>query len=253
MSMEIPADKAAIIERAREMEAGDWKALEGMTDAELDEWEAELEGAYVYQKGAHGSAKYNVRPIPHNKTRLDAISAVTAERSRRQREYNERSRNKLVRDQSIVDGAKAAREAVELLNRADSLDAGLFYEVPEPPEMDVARASDAELDKMAATCRDIEKADRDWNLTGRTAEMAASVAMVKTEAAERIAAELAEIAKKHADRASGARSLLDAIREEEERREHERRQAEEGRTPEAMEARIAELESRLTERDGDGK
>lgn len=249
---EITPEKAAIIERAREYEAGGWSALQGMTDAELEAFREEVDGAYVWQPGKHGSAARNVPIHPHNQTRLDALTAITAEKSRRYQEFAERSRQTIRRATNIKDAAEGARKAVELLEYALMMDKGLPSPVPEPPALDVANATDGELKGTAAACRGIiaESERPGYNETNRErlTKQAEAIGMIKSKAARTIAAELMERVGKYAERLEAARVLLADIEAEQERRERERAEAAARHTPEFMERRIAELEKQMADR-----
>ena len=242
IELEIPADKAATIERARKMQADGWKALEAMSDGELEEWDAELQAAYVYQPGKHGSAGLNMPIHPHNQARLDALSAVVDEKGRRRQEYYARSRDTNNRAAYIIEAAELVARAAELVEHAYSLHVGWPNEVPDPPALDLGAASDSQLEKMAASCRRITDFAHASSDASKQAE---AIGQLKGAAARAISAELQERAGRHAARVEAARALLEAIPAEQERRERARREDAARRTPEAMEQRIAELERQL--------
>lgn len=248
--LEIPPEKAAIIERAREYEADGWSALQDMSAAELEAFREEVDGAYVWQPGAHGSAARNVPIHPHNQMRLDTLTAITAEKSRRYQEFAERTRQTSARADSINEAAEGARKAVELLEYALKLDKGIPDEVPEPPALDVASATDGELKGTAAACRGIisERDNRNEAPHERLERQAEAISTIKSKAARMVSAELMERAGKYADRLEAARVLLADIEAEQERRERERAEAADRQTPEFMERRIAELEKQMADR-----
>ena len=242
-SLEIPPEKAAVIDRAREMQAGGWHALEEMTEAELDAFESEVDAAYVWQQGAHGRMGSNLPIHPHNQTRLDAMSAVTAERSRRREEHNRRVNEINARAAHIRQAAEHARAAVSELEAAHAIGpVGGPWPIGETPRLDVAGASDGELRSTADACRAILNEPYNESM----AEWAAAIGQIKGEPAQVIRDELAERAQRAADRRGDSHALLALILAEQEKRE--RAEADTRQTPEAMERRIAELEKQMAER-----
>ena len=250
LELDIPPAAAAVIERARRMQADGWSALKAMTDAELAEFEADLEGAYVWEPTKHGSAKYNQELHPHNQTRLDAKSAVTAEQGRRRREWMNHKSNQLERSRHITDVAEMLADVekeLEWIAATEPDGAVQVFREPVAPSLDVAAATDAELQKTAQECRRIAKTD-----TRRHRENARLFGLIKSATGKKVAAELTDRAEKFDAWKQSAAALLAEIEAEQARREAERRAMRESMTPEAMHARISELEFLLAEQSQGG-
>ena len=250
LELDIPPAAAAVIERARKMQADGWSALKAMTDAELGEFEADLEGAYVWEPAKHGSARHNQELHPHNQARLDAKSAVTAERSRRRREWLKHESEQLERGRRITDVSEALAEIEKNLEWIAAMEpdgAMQTFKEPVAPSLDVAAATDAELQKTAQECRRIASAD-----TRRHRENARLFGLIKSATGKKVAAELTDRADKFDAWKQSAAALLAEIEAEQARREEERRAMQESIRPEALHARISELEFLLAEQSQGG-
>ena len=243
--LDIPPEAAETIGRARAMQADGWAALADMGDAELDEFEREVDASYVFQ---------DWDPVhPHNALRLTTLSAITDERSRRRREAEVRSRNAASRASYIREAAEHVAKAAELVEAAYGIPEGWPNAVPEPPALDVEPATDGELDRTASACRAIIAESAGFNRSPHEllAEQAAAIGQLKGKAAREISAELAGRASRYAERLEAARLLLALILAEQEKRSRERAEVDQRLTPAALNARIAELEKQVAGKAGE--
>ena len=234
---QVPPEKEAVSARIRQMQAGNWKALEGMTDAELDGFEREVDAARMVLDFDH----------PHAVARDAAYKAIKHERARRFLQGQNARREQHNRAMMIHEAAELVRQAVEKIDMAYTIEPQAWYsQMCEVPALDVAAADDAELAEAGRVCVGIvnEKPDT-------YAEDSAVIAQLKGTSVRAISSELSERGKERAERLEKARSLLAEITAEQARRERERRELEERTTPEGMEKRLAALEKALLEKGGE--
>ena len=233
--LDIPPDKAAVIARLDEMKQGEWKALQSLSYAELDELEDEVDSSYVYQP--RGTLIH-----PHNQMRLDGLSAIAAERGRRRHEWQRHEGEQYRRAQAIREACELLAEAAKRIDEIAVIEPDPeYFKVPSAPVLDVAAASDGELVTTARACRNIiEHSD-----PRSVADQAKAIGTVKGKTAVAVAASLAERADAMAKARDDSSALLEEIQAEQKRREDERRGRMEGMTNEGLDARVSELEKLL--------
>jgi hypothetical protein len=242
--LDIPTEKAEVIARAREYQAGGWEALKDMSFPQLQAFEEEVDGAYVWEPASHGRAAYNDVPHPHNQVRLDALSAIIAERKRREDERIRHDRDQHDRANLITEVCGQLAEISKKLDRIATIEPDpryAFVGVQGAPVLDVASASDGELASALRECRFIiDRYD-----PGVPAQQAEAIGIVKGKTAAAIASGLSARAEAIEKARGDAASLIAEVQEEQARREHQRAVEAAKLAPEAMAGRIAELEKRL--------
>ena len=232
----VPPEKEAVSTRIRQMKAGNWKALQRMSDEELAAFEREVDDANMVLNYGH----------PHNEARADAYRAIKKERGRRYLNGRNEYRAQDNRATMIHEAADYVRRAVEKVDAANKIEPAVwYYQMCEVPAVDVDSATDAELDEAAAVCIKIVDERPDTYAADSVA-----IAVLKGRSARAISSELSERGKARAERLEKARALLADITAEQARRERDRQEQEELATPEAMLARIRELEHALYGEDG---
>ena len=233
----VPPEKEAVSARIRQMQAGNWKALERMSDEELAAFEHEVDEANMVLNVGH----------PHNEARGAAYRAIKKERSRRYLQGRNEYKAQENRATMIRAAAELVREAAEKVDIAHAIEPqAWFFQMCEVPALDVATADDAELAEAAGVCVKIVNEQPD-----KYAEDSAAIGQLKGKAARAISSELSERGKARAERLEKARALLADITAEQARREQVRRELEELTTPRSMEERITALEKALLEKGGE--
>lgn len=223
--MVITEEKAAIVSRLEAMRADGWRELESMDESQLDALEADVDACAVTINAFH----------PYAVARQDAYAAIRSERHKREaKRLQERSRQER-RARLIADAASDIEHAVRMLDEASEIP----YEPHEPapvPSVDIETATDAELKAARISLASIA------NAPDKSAERAALLELVKTDAAKAIGKELLKESKQETNRRTNAAELLAAIETEIRHREAVR-----AKEAETLEERVARLEAALQE------
>ena len=228
---ELTEHDAAVSERLTNMQADGWQEVKAMDSSQLDAFMDELNGTGRRYDSTH----------PFVALRSEAVQAVQDVRHERQHTAFMRWSALTTRTANITGAAQKVREAIELIESASAVSADP-EKPPAPPSPDVGNATDNELTAALTECLRIVRAEQE-----RYADDAKAIALLKTPASKAIAAELKAKAKAYDERRAKADDLAHAIAAGRDRRAAERAEKESKQSPEALEERIALLESRLAE------
>lgn len=227
--------KAEIVARLDQMRANGWKELESMTGDELAALHDEVDEANVILN--------DLDPNPHNRIRFDAYAAIKAERLKRSRAAWDRQQKQQTRRDNINRAVNNIREAIELIDVANGIP-DCSRQVQEPPTIDVANATDIQLQTAREECWKIA------NLEPSTAEDDAKlIQLLKTPASKAVSNGLREHGQEYEARQAQARELRESIIAEQERRDAVRAAEEEALRPKTLLERIEQLESQLAEKE----
>ena len=143
---DIPADKAKVVARLDIMKLDGWRALESMTLEELDELQAEAEGAIV-SVDEFGFTGFDNE---HDKTIIEAREAIKMQRIKtRNRKYEELAKQDERRD-CLVCAALSINKALNMLEKAQEIEPDPKYCEGLLPrydyEIDPSDMTDGELD-----------------------------------------------------------------------------------------------------------
>lgn len=221
----------AVSEKLTRMQADDWREVKAMDASQLDAFMDELNRTGRHYESTH----------PFVALRAEAVKAIKKVRSEMYMTAFQRSQQQQTRQTNIMGAAQRIREAVKLLEDANEIP-DLTGKPTMPPSLDVASASDAQLAAANAECLGIVR-----EIPSSFTDDAQAISLLKTPAAKAIAPELRARAQEYDERRGRAEKMVQKITAERQRRAEERAAAEAANTPEALAARIAELENKLAE------
>ena len=203
---DIPVDKAKIVAKLDVMKLEGWKDLEDMTIEELNELQAEAEGAII-DINEYGFTGFD---NPHDRTIIEAREAIKQQRRKTlDKQYEERARQD-DRLHAFMTAANFIKRAIDSLEEAHQIEPNpTFYAAHMPEydyEIDPSAMSDGELNYF------VRKYDP--HIFGNPFPDHAVFAYLKTPEAKAAAAEFKEYNEAFQERMEIMRANYAAAREE---------------------------------------